>query len=120
MSRSASYQEFFRVVVTRDGYRCIRKGTLGHVCSGPLDAHHCLKRQWLERLHNRSPEERQRLAWDPRNGVMACRNEAHRDLDSADPLRMLQEHEISEPLREFVAENDLHFLLERAVPGVRV
>lgn len=76
-AESVAQENFKSQVLGLDRYRCIGSTVFAsqHRCTGPLQAHHCIKQQWL-RTHISSLElseaEIIEFIWNPLIGATAC------------------------------------------------
>jgi hypothetical protein len=77
-------------------------------CEGPVQAAHLIPKQALRKRHLYG------YVWDPRNGIGAC-YKAHRRSDAA--LERFPARCISSEAREFAAEVELTWMLERLYGG---
>lgn len=68
---SAAFQAFHQIVTS---FGCwAKRNRKGHVCSGRVEAHHLIERQWLRRIFSDLPESRLlELMYDPVIGAPLC------------------------------------------------
>ena len=62
---------FYSAYRTKDG----KPRRKGHICTYPLDAHHIVEKNWIERNYaDLSEDELLSILFDPRIGIPLCRN----------------------------------------------
>lgn len=111
-------ERFKREVLLLDRHRCIGSTVFAsqHRCTGPLEAHHCVKAQWI-RTHisslGLSEEEIIGWLWTPDNGATMCHglHEGHTNRSHVVPLEWLPNR-----VTDWARANDVFHLLTREHP----